>query len=120
MSANTWSRIKFGRYTANHGVLLAGDGNEGLRLFEEHKESIDLLITDVVMPAIGGVELAARMRGLLPALPVVFISGYTFERLGADTLGPADHFLSKPFTPRALVEQVQRVLRERAAVNSAS
>jgi signal transduction histidine kinase/ActR/RegA family two-component response regulator len=109
------------RVLTNAGYrVLDADGGERALAVAEAEPTIDLLITDVVMPVIGGVELAGRMRGLLPSLPVVFISGYTFERLGEQSLGPADHFLSKPFTPRALVDQVQRVLRERASVSSVS
>jgi CheY-like chemotaxis protein len=92
-------------------VLLAGEGKEGLRLFDEHKESIDLLVTDVVMPGMGGRELAVRLEAARPGMKVLYMSGYTDDAIdhqGVLEAGLA--FIQKPFTHEALLEKVREVL----------
>ena len=58
-------------------VLEAGNASEALPLGEHYKDRIDLLVTDVIMPRMNGVELAKRVRRARPGLPVLFISGYS-------------------------------------------
>jgi signal transduction histidine kinase/CheY-like chemotaxis protein len=85
--------LEDGGYT----VLQAADGAEGLRICEEHDGPIDVLLTDVLMPRVGGPELAAGVARLRPGTPVVYVSGYTASRLGEDgILQPDVAFLQKP------------------------
>lgn len=81
-------------------VIEAPHGAEALRIARLHAGSIDLLLTDVIMPFLTGPELAEQIRKIFPGIKVLFMSGYT-DRVLADSWGPAD-FLQKPFTPKAL------------------
>ncbi len=89
-------------------VLAAANGVGALQLLGQAPEGIDVLVTDVSMPGMGGRELAARIGELLPGLPVVFMSGYSDEILGGtpDDRTPLT-FLAKPFSPRSLVQAVR-------------
>ena len=101
------------RVLAENGyrVLWACDGNEGLRLFEENGEAIDLLVTDVVMPVMGGRELAARLEASRPGLKVLYMSGYTDDAINRhDALESGLSFIQKPFTPDGLLRKVREVL----------
>jgi PAS domain S-box-containing protein len=89
-------------------VLAAEDGTEALALAAAHHGPIALLLTDMVMPRMGGGELVRRMRELLPELPVLLMSGYSEELVAAEH--PDHPFLAKPFTPAELAEAVRRVL----------
>ena len=92
-------------------VIVAGDGNEGVRLGRERLQDIDALVTDVVLPLLGGREVAARLRQDRPLLPVLYISGYTRGTLpDGELLERNTSFLSKPFTPRVLAERLREVL----------
>jgi PAS domain S-box-containing protein len=92
-------------------ILEASNGQEAVRIFEAQKESIHLVITDLVMPKMSGHELADRITSLRPETPVLFVSGYTPEAvvrkgiLDAETL-----FLQKPFTPQSLAHKVREVM----------
>lgn len=100
-----------------HGyqVLEAGNGEEALAVFREHPSTIDLLITDVMMPRMGGPELVDRLRkqGLNPA--VLYVSGYTDDpNIYAGTFPPGTAFLDKPFTLPSLLSKVREVLKTRS------
>jgi CheY-like chemotaxis protein len=85
--------------------------SEALHTDREHLEAVDLLITDVVMPEMGGQELAERLVALNPTLEVLYISGYTRDATALqDILHQDQYFLAKPFTTKALVEKVRDVL----------
>ena len=74
---------------------------------------VELLVTDLVMPGMGGREVAERARAILPDLPVLFMSGYAEPEQEPDTGGPAPtDFLAKPFHPNELAERVARLLTE--------
>ncbi len=91
-------------------VLEAEDGAGALALARENRGRIDLLITDMVMPRMGGAELARRIQHLQPGLPVLFMSGYP-SRPSAHFQGSVHPpFLQKPFRPRTLIEEVRRIL----------
>jgi CheY-like chemotaxis protein len=92
-------------------VLEARHGAEALQISERHPERIDLLLTDVVMPGLGGREVADRLTAQRPGLKVLFLSGYTDDsvvRHGVreDTV----HFLQKPFTAVSLTRKMREVL----------
>jgi len=89
-------------------VLSAGDGAEALAMGENHAGRIDLLLTDMVMPGMGGGELSRRMVERQPAIKVLLTSGYSEELVAAEHGGVA--FLPKPFTPEELAAKVREVL----------
>ena len=92
-------------------VHVAGDGAEAYERATRLAEPLHLLLTDVVMPALTGRELVARLRLTLPDLPVVYMSGYTDDALSArEALGPGMRFLPKPFSSRDLLKTVQEAL----------
>ena len=92
-------------------VLEAADGNEALRIGHEHGGPIHLLVTDVVMPQMGGRELADRLKAGRLETKILYVSGYTDDAIlhqGASDTGTA--FLPKPFTASALAHKVREVL----------
>jgi CheY-like chemotaxis protein len=92
-----------------YSVLEARHGADALRIVEESGRPIDLVVTDLVMPEMGGKELAERLRAHRPGLKVLFMSGYTEKAIAADgVMPPNTGFVGKPFT----VEQLMRRLRE--------
>jgi PAS domain S-box-containing protein len=97
-------------------VMEAENGECGLRVAEAFKEHIDILITDVVMPGMGGRELARKLLALRPDISVLYLSGYTEDAVVAPgALGPGTAFLQKPFTLQNLAKKVREVLRARSA-----
>jgi len=97
-----------------YNVLEAGDPLEALTIAERRAGAIDLLLTDMVMPAMRGSELAQRLGALCPTLRVLYMSGYTDEMItAASANGPARAFLHKPFTPDDLARKIREVLAPR-------
>jgi signal transduction histidine kinase len=97
--------------TSGYTVLEATGGREALRICEQHSGSIQMVVTDVVMPELGGRPLVERLAALRPGIKVLYISGYTDDaviRHGVLEAGTA--FLQKPFTPAALSNKVREVL----------
>ena len=90
-------------------VLAARNGRHALEIAATVRGAIDLLVTDVVMPRLGGIDLAAELTGLYPTIRVLYISGYTERKLpeGAS-------FLMKPFSPDQLAVAVRSVLTARS------
>ncbi|MGA9526933.1 MAG: PAS domain S-box protein [Terriglobales bacterium] len=102
-------------------VLEAENGEAGLRLAEETKETIDILVTDVMMPGIGGRELAKKLVAMRPEICVLYLSGYTEDTVVTPGgLGPRAAFLQKPFTLQNLAKKVREVLRSKGLAKSAS
>ena len=91
-------------------VLEAGDGYEALKLLEQHKAEIQLLLTDVIMPLMNGQELAERLRAIRPGTKVLYMSGYTNDVLAFHGIEPEIDFIQKPFTSSDLAEKLERVL----------
>ncbi|MDQ3742811.1 MAG: PAS domain S-box protein [Acidobacteriota bacterium] len=92
-------------------VLEASDGDAALLTCERHEGPIHLLITDVIMPAVGGPELAQRLTQLRPQMKVLFMSGYTDDAIvHHGVLDEGVNFIQKPFTPEALARKVREVL----------
>jgi PAS domain S-box-containing protein len=93
-------------------VVEASSGVDALRVWEQHGRSIDLLLTDIVMPeGLSGRDLAARLHALRPDLPVVFTSGYSADIAGRElSLLEGQNFLQKPFTRPELLHIVRRSL----------
>jgi CheY-like chemotaxis protein len=83
-------------------------------LLDREPRVIDLLLTDVVMPGMGGPELAGRFRALRPSARVIFMSGHSDDESLRQRVGAAEvHFLQKPFTPAQLAGKVSQVLTEK-------
>ncbi len=101
---------------AGYEVLDAPHAREAVRIHELHRGRVDLLLTDVVMPDVNGVELARQLTAAAPGLRTLFMSGYTGY---ANESLAGEAFLQKPFTPseltRKLREVLDRPLREEAA-----
>ena len=92
-------------------VLEAANGKEALRVAQECFGEINLLLTDVVMPRMGGKEVADRLKTLRPSVKVLFISGFPDEAIAHHgVLTPGIAFLQKPFSPAALAQKVREVL----------
>jgi two-component system cell cycle sensor histidine kinase/response regulator CckA len=95
-----------------YSVLEARHGADAARLSAKHKGPIDLLITDVVMPEMGGRELAKHMRRQRPGIPVLYVSGYTDDELLRKGILEADaQLLRKPFMPADLARAVRKLIR---------
>jgi len=96
---------------AGYCVLEASRPAEAIHLVEARREPIDLLITDVVMPDMTGPELARHLDGLRPGLRMLFVSGYTKERVALpSTLDGKAEILAKPFTREELLSRARMVL----------
>ncbi len=92
-------------------VLTAMDGNEALRIAEGHEDLIHLLVTDIVMPNIGGKELAQRLTQVRPQIKVLFMSGYPdHPALAGSDLGVQSTVLQKPFMLDMLAQKVRSLL----------
>lgn len=95
---------------AGHAVWAVGDGASALDAIEN--DDFDLLLADIVMPGIDGIELARRARDRSPDLLVMFITGFAAVALRArNEFDPDTRVLSKPFHLRDLVHEVDKVLR---------
>ncbi len=100
-----------------YNVLAAMNGQHALALAEQATSPIHLLVTDVIMPEMGGRQLATLLQTRYPGLPVLFMSGYTddvvLQQGGLDAMRA---FLHKPFVPTMLVRTVRHVLDGRAGL----
>jgi two-component system cell cycle sensor histidine kinase/response regulator CckA len=104
---------------AGYKVLEAKDGINALSVSDRHTEPIDLLLTDVVMPGMGGRTLAQELTRRRPAVRVVFMSGYTGQTIGVQgPIDPGSAFLLKPFTRDALTRKIREVLDRRVPVEA--
>jgi CheY-like chemotaxis protein len=93
-----------------YAVLEASDGYEALKIFEEHKTGIHLLLTDVIMPLMNGQELTVRVKAICPGIKVLYMSGYTDDVLAFHGIEPAIDFIQKPFSSSELAEKLAGVL----------
>jgi two-component system, cell cycle sensor histidine kinase and response regulator CckA len=92
-------------------VLSANGGEEAISFATKHKEQIDLLITDVVMPNISGKEVAEQLKKIHPETKVLFMSGYTDEAIVHHGIVDSNiAFIQKPFSEQALAHKIREVL----------
>ena len=106
------------RFLVGYGyhVVEAVDGTDALRLVRQPSSRFDLVITDVVMPEMGGRELVGHLTRLQPGTPVLYISGYAdSSALGGEIISPAVGLLHKPFTAETLAGTVREILDRRAS-----
>ena len=100
-----------------YSVLEAKDGGDAVALAEQYKGTIDVLLTDVVMPHIRGSEVARRLAATRPEMKVIFMSGYTEGEFGAvpgENLEPGPTLLQKPFELDSLALKIRQVLEARS------
>jgi PAS domain S-box-containing protein len=92
-------------------VLEAPNGTDAIRLVENHQGPIDLMVSDVVMPGMGGRQLAEKIVALRPEIKVLFVSGYTDDAVMRHGIHSSEtNFLQKPFTGESLAQKVRKVL----------
>lgn len=106
-----------GRVLERYGcrVLSAARPGQALLMAEEHRDALDLVVTDVVMPQLTGPQVVERLRARDPSLPVVYMSGYADPGVREEVEADArTFFLAKPFSPARLGERVRDALRSRA------
>ncbi len=95
---------------AGYEVLSAKDGEDAIRVIERFEGKIRLLLTDVVMPKMGGRELAEWMRTLHPEVKVLYMSGFPDRGFLDPTLEPGAAFIEKPFSPEALCRKAREAI----------
>ena len=101
--------------SAGYQVIVAANGLEAVQAFQQQKTDIDLLLSDVIMPQMGGRELAVELRHEAPELPILFMSGYTHTSLDSKTIEALNaQFIAKPFSTKQLLIQLQKMLQHKA------
>jgi PAS domain S-box-containing protein len=102
-------------------VFTAPDAGEALRVLDAESGEIDILVTDVVMPEVGGRELAYKVERILPGVPILFVSGYVRDPESmVDRDGRPVDYLEKPYTPMALARRIRQALDEAPARSAGS
>lgn len=96
--------------SSGYRVLEAADGAEALALFGELDEPVDMVLTDVAMPRMSGVELIKELRRRVPRLEALLVTGYPRGMPDLDLGDPGVDTLPKPFTRAALLDRVRAVL----------
>jgi two-component system, cell cycle sensor histidine kinase and response regulator CckA len=94
-----------------YDVLTVEDAEEAARVCRDCPGGVDLLLTDVVMPEVGGRDLAERLAEISPSMRILFMSGYSDEAVYRHgEISPNAAFIEKPFTERTLAGKVREVL----------
>jgi CheY-like chemotaxis protein len=97
-----------------YSTIEAADGEEALEIFRQHSDSISLIISDLVMPKLGGRQLAAALREAGSTVPILFTSGYSpGSGLEEQALPPGVAFLMKPWSLSDLFGKVREMLDPR-------
>jgi two-component system, cell cycle sensor histidine kinase and response regulator CckA len=101
--------LKIGGYT----VLCAENGNDALRLSAEHPEPIHLVLTDVIMPEMGGSELTYELEKTRPEIKFLYMSGYTDNAIVHHKILEKElPFIQKPFSSNVLMKKIREVLED--------
>jgi len=94
-----------------YDVITATGGEEALRIAEEYDGTISLLLTDIMMPGMNGIEVARAVARIRGGILIFFMSGYADQDLVRQgLLEPGTHFLQKPFTPQELAVRIRTIL----------
>jgi PAS domain S-box-containing protein len=99
-----------------HGfhTLEAANGSQAKTALERHKEPIDLILTDVILPGITGLELAEQLKAQMPSAKVMYTSGYPSAAIANYGIVPGDlAFIQKPYSPDVLIARIREILDER-------
>jgi two-component system, cell cycle sensor histidine kinase and response regulator CckA len=92
-------------------VFQAEDGEQALQVFEQHRDEIGLLITDLGLPHVGGVDLIGRMRAMKPSMRILGTSGLSADEVREMVItAGADDFIPKPFSPQEAIDKVRTYL----------
>ena len=108
VSIRTVVPIMLARY--GYQVIVASSGEEALQLFEQPSFRVDLMVVDVAMPRMNGVELAAHVNALRPALPVLYCSAFSSDPSLRPVIARRLPFLAKPFSSLQLTQAIRDVL----------
>ena len=95
-----------------YNVLEASCGQTALDVLNDHEGSVDIIVTDVIMPEMDGPTMAKEVMKIYPDMPIIFVSGYTEDRF-KEEIGDNAHFLPKPFTLQQLASRVKEVLNKK-------
>ncbi|MCA9060528.1 MAG: response regulator, partial [Planctomycetaceae bacterium] len=96
---------------AGFRVLNAEDGSQGISVFKQHVDEISLVLLDLTMPCMDGVDVLRQIRGLSAEMPVLVMSGYSEHEVASNlTEAGAGGFIQKPFPPTQLVDAVTRLI----------
>jgi two-component system response regulator (stage 0 sporulation protein F) len=96
-----------------YDVFQAADGVEALEVFSRNQDHIDLMITDLGLPNLGGIELIEKVRSLKPAMKIIGSSGYGRVNIRDEVLGAGgDEFIPKPYVTMELIRSVKRLLSQ--------
>jgi two-component system cell cycle sensor histidine kinase/response regulator CckA len=99
-----------GLTSRGYTVLQAGNGVEAIEVLEKHEGTIDLVVSDVVMPEMDGPALLKELRRRRPELKIVFVSGYAEEAFASNRPEGQHAFLAKPFSLKTLVATVKETM----------
>jgi CheY-like chemotaxis protein len=106
---------------AGYRVLAAESGGCALETSDGYEGTVDLLLTDIVMPGISGIDLAERVRESRPETPVLFMSGYLDEQLHGDgRMDPSSDLLLKPFHGPELLDRIRKRLEHSSPEDTAT
>jgi len=94
--------------TAGHEVMNSGDGTEALELLAKHR--FELVITDLLMPKLNGLDLINTIRIKWPDVPLILMSGFLWQDAGKAIMDGRATFLQKPIQPTTLIMTVERLL----------
>jgi signal transduction histidine kinase len=98
--------------TAGYSVLTAEDGSEALEIAQRFGKSVNVVLTDIVMPKMRGPALATRLKTLLPHIKIVYMTGYLEKSLPGDDFLQDAFFLQKPFSRESVVSKVAESLKD--------
>jgi PAS domain S-box-containing protein len=97
-----------------HRIITASNGAEGVRMFEQHRNDVRLVLMDMTMPQMSGIEALRRIRAIDTRVPVLLSSGYDVDRSGVDAR-EFSGFLEKPYSAEELLDAVDQALRSRSS-----
>jgi two-component system, cell cycle sensor histidine kinase and response regulator CckA len=105
--------------TAGYQVVMASNGDEAVRLLGDPDLTVDMVLTDIVMPGMTGAAFAAQARAIRPGLPILFMSGYDRPDIaGTGGIDPFAQIISKPFSRPALLAKVSQMLTAGAGADT--
>jgi PAS domain S-box-containing protein len=104
--------LAFGLEQEGYQVYKAGNGREAIVLFDRHRAEISVVITDLIMPEMGGIVLGEHLRDSGAGIPILYVTGYhqDLEKYPSEQLPLCGGFLLKPFTPQVLARAIRKTL----------
>ena len=104
--------LAYGLEQEGYHMYKAGNGREAIVVFDRHRDEISLVITDLIMPEMGGIALGEHLRDSGASIPILYVTGYhqDLERYPSEQLPLCRGFLLKPFTPQVLARAIRKTL----------